>query len=158
MTEDSKPRDLKSPDRSGEEGFTLVELMVVVVIIGLLASVVVLNVLPSQDRAMVEKARADIGRMEQALEMFRLDMGRYPTTEEGLESLVDAPADARLEARYPEGGYINRLPEDPWGGDYQYLFPGENGRFDVYTLGADGQTGGEGNNADIGNWDPDAAR
>jgi general secretion pathway protein G len=134
-----------------EEGFTLVELMVVVVIIGLLATVVVLNVLPSQDRARIEKARADIGRIEQALEMFRLDMGRYPTTDEGLDALVLPPSDPRLSANYPDGGYINRLPDDPWGGEYQYLFPGEHGRFDVYTLGADGRPGGDGPAADIGN-------
>ncbi|WBQ13408.1 type II secretion system major pseudopilin GspG [Hyphomonadaceae bacterium BL14] len=135
-----------------EAGFTLVEIMVVVVIIGLLATVVVLNVLPSQDRARIEKARADIGRIEQAIEMFRLDMGRYPTTDEGLEVLVTAPGDPRLAARYPDGGYINRLPEDPWGGAYEYLFPGENGRYDIWTLGADGRPGGEDANADIGNW------
>jgi len=122
------------------------------VIIGLLATVVVLNVLPSQDRARIEKARADIGRIEQAVEMFRLDMGRYPTTDEGLEVLVTAPADPRLAARFPEGGYINRLPEDPWGGQYQYMSPGEHGRFDVWSLGADARPGGEDNNADIGNW------
>lgn len=144
---------MRLPTRSNdtEAGFTLVEIMVVVVIIGLLATVVVLNVLPSQDRARIEKARADIGRIEQAVEMFRLDMGRYPTTDEGLEVLVTAPADPRLAARFPEGGYINRLPEDPWGGQYQYMFPGENGRFDVWSLGADARPGGEGNNADIGN-------
>ncbi|MFC4724574.1 type II secretion system major pseudopilin GspG [Glycocaulis abyssi] len=145
---------MRLPTRSKdtEAGFTLVEIMVVVVIIGLLATVVVLNVLPSQDRARMEKARADIGRIEQAIEMFRLDMGRYPTTDEGLEVLVTAPADPRLAARFPEGGYINRLPEDPWGGQYQYMSPGEHGRFDVWSLGADARPGGEGNNADIGNW------
>ncbi|WP_439634111.1 type II secretion system major pseudopilin GspG [Glycocaulis sp.] len=145
---------MRVPTRSKdtEAGFTLVEIMVVVVIIGLLATVVVLNVLPSQDRARIEKARADIGRIEQAIEMFRLDMGRYPTTDEGLEVLVTAPADPRLAARFPEGGYINRLPEDPWGGQYQYMSPGEHGRFDVWSLGADARPGGDGNNADIGNW------
>lgn len=137
-----------------DSGFTLVEIMVVVVIIGLLATVVVLNVLPSQDRARLEKARADIGRIEQAVEMFRLDMGRYPTTDEGLEVLVTAPGDPRLSARFPEGGYINRLPEDPWGGAYQYMSPGEHGRFDVWSLGADARPGGEENDADIGNWTP----
>ncbi|MBV5258082.1 type II secretion system protein GspG [Synechococcus moorigangaii CMS01] len=144
-------RLLTSP-KDTEAGFTLVEIMVVVVIIGLLATVVVLNVLPSQDRARMEKARADIGRIEQAIEMFRLDMGRYPTTDEGLDVLVSAPADPRLAARFPEGGYINRLPEDPWGGSYQYMSPGEHGRFDVWSLGADARPGGEDNNADIGNW------
>jgi general secretion pathway protein G len=146
-------KSVQTPRNHPEAGFTLVEIMVVVVIIGLLATVVVLNVLPSQDRARIEKARADIGRIEQAVEMFRLDMGRYPTTDEGLEVLVTAPGDARLAARFPEGGYINRLPEDPWGGSYQYMSPGEHGRFDVWSHGADARPGGEGNDADIGNWD-----
>jgi general secretion pathway protein G len=140
--------------RDAEAGFTLVEIMVVVVIIGLLATVVVLNVLPSQDRAMLEKARADISQLETALEAYRLQMLRYPSTDDGLEALVDAPADADLARRYPEGGFINRLPEDPWGNPYQYLYPGENNaRFDVWSLGADGEPGGEGNDADIGNWE-----
>ena len=140
------------PRGAHDAGFTLVEIMVVVVIIGLLATVVVLNVLPSQDRARIEKARADIGRIEQAVEMFRLDMGRYPSTDEGLDVQVTAPGDPRLPTGFPEGGYINRLPEDPWGGGYQYMYPGDHGRFDVWSLGADARPGGENNDADIGNW------
>jgi len=141
-----------------EAGLTLIEIMVVVVIIGILATIIVINVLPSQNRAMIEKARADVSQLESAVEMYRLTMNSYPTTEDGLEVLVTAPADARLAARYPEGGFINRLPEDPWGNAYQYAIPGEYGRYDIWSFGADGRVGGEGENADIGNWDPDQER
>ncbi len=138
--------------RSSEAGFTLIELMVVIVIIGLLATVVVINVLPSQDRAMIEKARADIATLEQAIEMYRLDMLAYPTTDQGLEALVRAPSGLNRPERYRPGGYVRRLPEDPWGNPYQYVFPGERSTFDLYSTGADGRLGGEGENADIGNW------
>ena len=138
--------------RRDEDGFTLVELMVVIVIIGLLATVVMLNVLPSQDRAMVQKARADISVLEQAMESYRLDNLTYPTNEAGLQALVTAPAGLTRADRYREGGYVRRLPEDPWGNPYQYRTPGEHGAFDIYSLGADGEPGGEKNDADIGNW------
>ncbi len=133
-------------------GFTLVELMVVIVILGLLATVVMINVMPSQDRAMVEKARADIATLEQALETYRLEMLSYPDTSQGLDALVKAPAGLSRPERYRQGGYIRRLPNDPWDNPYQYRNPGQHGRFDVYSLGADGQEGGDGENADIGNW------
>jgi general secretion pathway protein G len=136
-----------------QRGFTLIELMVVIVIIGLLATVVVVNVLPSQDRAMTEKARADVALLEQAVEMYRLDNLTYPTVDEGLEALQAAPSGLSRPERYRPGGYIKRLPEDPWGNAYQYLQPGESGPFDIYSLGADGRLGGEGSNADIGNWE-----
>jgi len=132
-------------------GFTLVELMVVIVIIGLLATVVAINVLPSQDRAMVEKARADVAVLEQALETYRLENLRYPRTENGLEALVSAPPGLARPERYRQGGYIRRLPTDPWGNPYRYRQPGRNGAFDVFSTGADGAEGGEGDNADIGN-------
>ena len=135
-----------------QRGFTLVELMVVIVIIGLLATVVMINVMPSQDRAMVEKARADIATLEQALETYRLEMLSYPDTRQGLDALVKAPPGLARPERYRQGGYIRRLPNDPWDNPYQYRYPGQHGRFDVYSLGADGQEGGEGENADIGNW------
>ncbi len=138
--------------RDGEAGFTLTELMVVIFIIGLLATVVLVNVLPSRDQAMVEKARADIRLLEQALELYRMDMLVYPSTEQGLEALVEAPGGVEREERYREGGYIRRLPEDPWGRPYQYVYPGENGPFDLYSTGADGEPGGEELNQDIGNW------
>lgn len=131
-----------------EAGFSLIELMVVIVIMGLLTTIVVVNVLPSQDRAMVEKARADVRLIEQAIEMYRLDTRRYPTLEEGIDILVEVPRGSSLRTE----SYIKSLPMDPWGNPYQYLFPGENGAFDVFSYGADGRSGGEGLNADIGNW------
>ena len=134
-------------------GFTLVELMVVIVIIGLLATVVMINVMPSQDRAMVEKARADVSVLEQALETYRLDNLVYPSTEQGLGALVDAPSGLARPERYRRGGYVRRLPDDPWGNKYQYAKPGRRGAFNVYSFGADGAEGGEGDDADIGNWD-----
>lgn len=135
-----------------QNGFTLVELMVVIVIIGLLATVVMLNVLPSQDRAMIGKARADISVLEQAMESYRLDNLAYPANEAGLAALVTAPAGLERADRYRPGGYVRRLPDDPWGNPYQYRAPGEHGAFDIVSLGADGEPGGEGNDADIGNW------
>lgn len=137
---------------TGEAGFTLVELMVVIVIIGLLATVVAINVLPSQDRAMVEKAKADISVLEQAVESYRLETFDFPRTEDGLQALVSVPAGLANPERYREGGYIRRLPKDPWGADYQYAAPGEHGPYDIYSLGADGKKGGEGKDADLGNW------
>ena len=129
--------------KQSEIGFSFIELMVVIVIIGLLTSVVALNVLPSQDRAMSEKARADVAILSQAVEMFRLENLRYPSMDDGLDALL------------PDGdrqGYIKALPKDPWGNEYLYLIPGENGVFDVMSLGADRRLGGEGEDADIGNW------
>lgn len=137
--------------RRGEEGFTLVELMVVIVIIGLLATIVAINVLPSQDRAMVEKAAADVRLLEQGVEMYRMDRLTYPTMEQGLDALVNPPESDR-STRGKGEGFIRRLPEDPWGNPYQYVYPGEHSAFDVYSLGADGRLGGEGQDADIGNW------
>lgn len=137
---------------ASEAGFTLLEVMVVVVIIGMLATIVMINVLPSQDRAMQEKARADVSVLEQAIESYRLDNFAFPTTDQGLAALVTPPAGLNRADRYREGGYIRRLPEDPWGNPYQYALPGEHGRFDVYSFGADGRKGGEGEDADIGNW------
>ncbi|MDZ4762247.1 MAG: type II secretion system major pseudopilin GspG [Alphaproteobacteria bacterium] len=135
-----------------ESGFSLIELMVVIVIIGLLSTVVLINVLPSRDRAMVEKAKADIAVLEQAVEGFKLDNFSYPKTETGLDALVTAPAELARPERYREGGYIRRLPNDPWGAAYRYAYPGRTRSFDIYSLGADGAEGGEGQDADIGNW------
>ena len=138
--------------RRAEAGFTLVEVMVVIVIIGLLATVVMINVLPSQDRAMKEKARADVAVLEQAVETFRLENLSFPTSEQGLQALVSPPPGLSRPDRYRDGGYVRRLPQDPWGNPYQYRYPGEHGRFDVWSFGADGRQGGEGDDADIGNW------
>lgn len=138
--------------RRHARGFTLVELMVAIVIIGLLSTVVMINVMPSQDRAMTEKARADIAVLEQALETYRLDNLAYPTTAQGLDALLEAPSGLARPDRYRKGGYIRRLPEDPWGQAYQYRQPGRSGGFDVFSFGADGVEGGDGDSADIGNW------
>ena len=131
-----------------EAGVTLVEMMVVIVIIGLVTAIVVINVLPSQDTARIEKARADIRVIEQALELYRLNHSRYPAMEEGLDALTRTEGEdgARREA------YIRRLPNDPWGAPYLYVTPGAHGPYDLYTYGADAQEGGEGVDADIGNW------
>ncbi|PLR28794.1 type II secretion system protein GspG [Caulobacter zeae] len=148
---------MRAPDktrrrRAREAGFTLVEMMVVIVILGLLATVVAINVLPSQDKAMKEKARADVAVLEQALEGYRLDTFAFPRTEDGLAALVTPPASLAQPDRYREGGYVRRLPKDPWGNDYQYRSPGQHGAIDVFSFGADGREGGEGKDADIGNW------
>ena len=141
------------PERAqADEGFTLIELMVVIVIIGLLTTVVVINVLPSQDKAMVGKARADLSLLEQAVEMYRMDNMVYPTLDQGLEALVTPPEELDRPERYRKDGYIRRLPLDPWGNAYQYIYPGEHGTFDLVSLGADGRMGGEGLNADVTNW------
>jgi general secretion pathway protein G len=129
-----------------DAGVTLVEMMVVIVIIGLITAIVVINVLPSQDKARVEKASADIATLQQALELYRLQYSRYPTIEEGIETLA-ATTDATGKAREP---FIRSLPNDPWNHSYQYVVPGETGAFDLYSLGADGRHGGEGLDADIG--------
>ena len=144
--------EFKQTAKRGEEGFTLVELMVVIVILGLLATIVAINVLPATGRANTEKAKADIATIEQALEMYRLDNLTYPANTEGLQALVSAPPGMGQPQRYRQGGYIKRLPDDPWGNPYRYAYPGQHGAFDVFSLGADNKEGGEGENADLGNW------
>jgi general secretion pathway protein G len=146
------PDQQKNRRRARQAGFTLVEMMVVIVILGILATVVAINVLPSQDKAMKGKARADVAVLEQALEAYRLDNFAFPTNEQGLDSLVTPPPGLNQVDRYREGGYIRRLPKDPWGNPYQYRAPGAHGAIDVFSFGADGREGGEGKDADIGNW------
>lgn len=133
-------------------GFTLIEIMVVVVILGILAAVVVPRIMDRPDMARVAKARQDIRQLESALNLYRLDNFRYPTTEQGLEALVERPSTGPEPRNWNTEGYINSLPRDPWGNPYQYLNPGVHGPVDVWTWGADGQPGGEELNADIGNW------
>lgn len=138
------------PRRQG--GFTLMEIMVVIFIIGLLVAIVAPNVLGNQDQAMQQKVRADLATLEQALDLYRLDNLRFPTREQGLKALIERPSSEPLPRAWREDGYIRRLPKDPWGQDYQYRMPGQHGRYDVYSLGADAAEGGEANDADIGNW------
>ena len=130
-------------------GFTLIEVMVVVVILSILAAIIVPRIMDRPDKARIVKAQADIRALESALNLYRLDNHEYPTTDQGLEALVQKPADA---PSWKEGGYIDRLPKDPWGRPYQYLNPGTHGSIDIFSLGADGQPGGDGKDADIGNW------
>ncbi|MGH8193850.1 MAG: type II secretion system major pseudopilin GspG [Woeseiaceae bacterium] len=133
-------------------GFTLIEIMVVVVILGILAAIVAPNVIGRIDDAQVTRVQGDLRGVENALKFYRLDNFRYPTTEQGIEALVNKPADPTLK-NWKTGGYLDRLPKDPWGNGYLYLNPGNHGEVDVYSLGADGRPGGEGLDADMGNWD-----
>jgi len=138
--------------RSWQGGFTLLEVMVVVVILGILAALVVPKILSRPDEARVTAAKQDIASVMQALKLYRLDNQRYPTTEQGLQALVTQPATAPLTPNWKAGGYVERLPKDPWGNPYQYLNPGIHGEIDMLSFGADGAPGGEGNDADIGSW------
>jgi len=136
-----------------QRGFTLIEIMVVVVILGILAALIAPNVISRIDDAQVVKVQQDIRAMESALKLYRLDNFRYPDTEEGLNALVTPPQDPNV--RWPAGGYLDRLPKDPWERDYVYLHPGNQAEFDIYTLGRDGQQGGDGIDSDVGNWSLD---
>ncbi|MDZ7784491.1 MAG: type II secretion system major pseudopilin GspG [Halioglobus sp.] len=138
--------------RDNAGGFSLIEILVVLVIMGLLISVVAPTVLNQADEARVQKAKADFKNIETALKMYRLDNYVYPTTEQGLEALVEASNLDPQPRNFREGGYLEELPLDPWGRPYLYMHPGEHKEVDIYTLGADGLSGGEDQNADIGNW------
>lgn len=133
-----------------ERGFTLIELMVVLVIIGMLAALIVPNVLERADEARVTAARTDVNNLMQALKLYRLDNQRYPTAEQGLQSLVAKPTVGNIPPNWKP--YLEKLPNDPWGKSYQYVNPGVKGEIDVFSFGADGLAGGEGKDADIGSW------
>jgi general secretion pathway protein G len=135
-------------------GFSLVEILVVLVIIGLLVSIVAPNVLQRADEARIQKVKADFKNVETALKLYKLDNFNYPTTEQGLSALVEKPTIDPIPRNWKQGGYLEHVPEDPWVNAYKYLNPPEfgHGEYDVYSLGADGVTGGEEQNADLGNW------
>ena len=135
-----------------QQGFTLIEIMVVVVILGILAAIIVPRIADEPDKARVVKAKQDIRALESALEAYRLDNFYYPSTQQGLEALVQKPSGDPQAKNWKPGGYMPRLPKDPWGNPYQYLQPGAKGEFDLFTLGADNKPGGEGTDSDVGNW------
>ena len=141
------------PDTTFRSGFTLIEVLVVVAILGILAAIVVPRIMDRPDEAKRVAAKADIGAIVQALKLYRLDNGGYPTTDQGLVALVQKPTTNPVPGNWKQGGYLERMPKDPWGSDYQYLSPGVKGEIDVFSLGADRARGGEGSAADVGNWD-----
>jgi general secretion pathway protein G len=137
----------------GREGFTLIEIMVVIVILGLLAALVVPKLVGRTEEAKKTQSRVQIKSIEQALELFKLDNGFFPTTEQGLEALIRLPDAGRVPKNYRKGGYLDRLPKDPWGNAYVYVSPGSHGDYDISSYGADGAPGGEGEDADINSWE-----
>lgn len=137
-----------------QRGFTLIEIMVVVIILGILAAIVAPNVMGRVDQAQVTRVESDLRNIENALKFYRLDNFAYPTSEQGLEALVTKPNDPNVRNWKP-GGYLDRAPKDPWGNPYLYLNPGNHGEIDIYSLGRDGRPGGEDLDADIGNWELD---
>jgi general secretion pathway protein G len=139
--------------RSPQRGFTLVEVMVVVAILGILAALIVPKIIGRSDDARIVAAKQDVATLVAALKLYRLDNQRYPTTDQGLKALVEKPTVDPLPPNWKTGGYLDKLPRDPWGNPYQYLQPGIHGELDVFSLGADGQPGGTGTDADIGSWD-----
>lgn len=144
----SQPNNLHSK----AAGFSLIELLVVLVILGLLMGIVAPQFIGEADTARTRTVFADFDRIKSALQIYKLDNYVYPTTEQGLQALVEKPTLEPIPRKWKSGGYVDRVPTDPWGNPYLYLSPGEHGPFDIYTLGADGVVGGEGPNADLGNW------
>jgi general secretion pathway protein G len=154
MNNEKKAATAGDLGRARQRAFTLIEVMVVLVILGILATLVVPRIMSRPDEARIVAAKQDINSLLQALKLYRLDNQAYPTTEQGLQALVAKPQTQPLPPNWKTGGYLERLPKDPWGNDYQYLNPGVHNPndVDVFSLGADGAAGGEGNNADIGSW------
>ena len=147
-----RPIPASATSRPREAGFSLLELMVVVVIMSILALVILPRIIDRPDQARIARVQSDLATISSALKLYRLDNFRYPTTEQGLKALVSRPSSEPIPRNWAKSGYIDRLPKDPWGGEYQYLSPGVHGEFDVFTLGADGIAGGSDMNADLGTW------
>lgn len=144
---------MKKFSARAQRGFTLIEIMVVVVIMGVLAALVVPKLLNRTGESKVAAAKVDIATIMQALKLYKLDNQRYPTTEQGLQALIEKPTGGPAANGWKAGGYVEKMPKDPWGNQYQYLSPGIKGEVDVFSYGADGQPGGTGDDADIGSWD-----
>ncbi len=138
--------------RWNERGFTLIEIMVVLIIIGLLAGIIVPKLIGRTEEAKRTKAKMQIKNLQTALDLYKLDNGVYPSTEQGLQALVEKPTIGEIPKHWREGGYIDKIPKDPWGNPYVYISPGVHGEYDLYSYGADGEEGGEGKNADIQSW------
>ena len=148
--------ELTMDNRKKQQGFSLIEIMVVVVILGILSSYVVLNIMDKPDQARQVAAKNDIRTIMSALKLYKLDNSVYPSSDQGLQALIDKPSTGKAPRNWKKGGYLEKLPKDPWGGAYQYLSPGlQGGSFDVFSYGADGEPGGEDWNKDIGNWNLD---
>ena len=145
----------KIRNKRGERGFTLIELMVVIVILGILAGLIIPRIMGRPDEARRAKARMQIESIDTALKLYRLDNGNYPTTEQGLQALVELPSIGAAAKNWRQGGYLERgkVPKDPWDKEFVYISPGTHGDFDLSSLGADGEVGGEGKNKDINNWE-----
>lgn len=134
-------------------GFTLIEIMVVIIILGILVGLIVPRFMEKPEKARIVKAQMQIESISAALKEYKLDSGDYPTTEQGLEALVEKPSIGKIPRKYPEKGYLAKIPKDPWGNDYVYISPGEHGDFDLISYGADGEEGGEGKNVDVQSWE-----
>lgn len=152
-----RERDCKRR-RKAERGFTLIEMLVVIAILGILAGLVVPRIMAEPDKARVVKAKMQMESISTALHQYRLDNGVYPDTTQGLRALVEKPSSGRIPRNYPQRGYMDSLPLDPWDNEFIYVFPGRHGDFDLTCLGADGMPGGEGVDKDINNWDERESR
>ena len=141
------------PLRGSNRGFTLIEIMVVIIILGILVGLIVPRLMEEPDKAKAVKAQMQIESLSTALKKYKLDNGDYPTTEQGLQALVEKPSIGKIPKKYPEKGYISKVPKDPWQNDYIYISPGEHDDFEIISYGADGEEGGEGKNADIQSWE-----
>ncbi|MBN1907923.1 MAG: type II secretion system major pseudopilin GspG [Deltaproteobacteria bacterium] len=146
---------MRLKNRNSEKGFSLIEVMVVIVILGILASIVGVKVIGHIEDSKRVKARTQIATFKTALDLYRLDNGSYPTTDQRLDALVSPPTVGKLPRKWREGGYMPKIPKDPWGNEYVYLSPGDNGEFDIISYGDDNEPGGEGKDKDVNSWEDD---